>query len=564
MVKLYFIGCAESLFNCFKMLAMKKLCKIFVSGLILLFFQQVCFAQEWQYEVKKGDSLWTIADRYLIHDSYVRRLQKYNNLANPLVLQPGQIIKAPVEWLGNLPGSAKVQSVSGSVEVINNNNKTDIDIDYELKANDRLITSDNGSIQIQFSDKSTLKVFSNTSLVFKTIKQSHDGSVINVRIDVEQGRVNVNVNPNKDPGHRLEIESPSAVTAVRGTEFRIGVDAESDDTVAEVLQGRITVSAVGQAVAVEKLFGTKAEKGSRPMRPVKLLQGPQVAPLPIIETKVVALNWQALEGAKNYRVRVSTKEDFSDIFYDELVTANQADDIFFAEDGEFYASVRAVDKNDIEGIDSVFNFKVNARPEPPLIISPKENETNFNLLPEFAWTTPAEGVEKLRFQLTKQPDFSKIIVDQTFVSRDGFEMQNPLAEGRYFWRIANIDSDGQGPYSKAFTFIIKPQPEIATELVDSESGSQVSLNFSKDPSVSRYRVQVARDADFDKLLFDDWVDGEKFAFDTEGAGSYYIRLGVEDKATDTINYADAQKVIVPFKEWGRVLISLITGLLIAL
>ncbi len=546
------------------MLAMKKLWKIVVSGLIILFIQQVSFAQEWQYEVKKGDSLWTIADTYLIHDSYVRRLQKYNKVTNPLILKPGWIIKAPVEWLGNLPSSAKVQAVSGSVEVVSNNNKMDVNVGYELKADDQLITGDDGSIQIEFSDKSILKVYSNTSAVFRTMKQSHDGSVINVRIDVEQGRVNVNVNPSKDPGHRLEIESPSAVTAVRGTEFRIGVDAESDATVTEVLEGRVTVAAAQRTISVKKLFGTKAQKGSPPIRPVKLLQGPEVTPLPVIETKVAALSWRELEGAKNYRVRVSSMQDFSDIFYDKLVTTNQAEDIFFANDGEFYASVRAADKNDIEGIDSVVKFEVNARPEPPLIISPKENTTTFNPEPKFSWALPAADVEKLHYQISTQEDFSTVMVDQIFDPNDGLVLENPLAEGLYYWRVANIDSDGQGPFSKPFSLIVKSQPEFASEIVKSDSGSQVSLNLSKDPSVSQYHVQVARDAGFENIIFDDWIAGEEFAFNTKGAGSYYIRLGVEDNATGTVNYADAQKILVPFDEWRRVLMSLVTGLLIAL
>ncbi len=543
---------------------MKKLWKVLVSGLTVLVISTVSYAQEWQYEVKKGDSLWTIADQYLIHESYVRRLQKYNNVSNPLILQPGRIIKAPVEWLGNLPSSAKVLSVTGTAEVKNTNKENKLTTGYELQVNDQIITGEDGSLKIEFSDKSVLNVSSHTSLLFKTMKQSHDGNVINVKVDIDRGRVKVFVNPNKEAGHRLEIESPAAVTAVRGTEFRIGADPKSSDTVTEVLKGKVAVSAQQKTVTVKELYGTKTEKDNKPIKPVKLLSGPEIKPHDVIQTKLAALQWNGLEGAENYRVKVSGKEDFSDTFYDNVVSTTQVDDIFFASDGDFFASVRAADKNNIEGLDSVVKLSVNARPEPPLIISPKKNTATFNLKPDFLWAVPADSVEKLRYQLSDREDFTSILVDETFASTDTFILENPLEAGQYYWRVANIDKSGQGPFSNPFSLVIQSQPEISSEIVESGSGSQVSLNLSKDPSVSKYHVQVSRDDRFTKLIFDDWVEGEEFAFNTTGAGSYYIRLGIEDRESGEVKYADPQKILVPFNEWKKVLMSLVTGLLIAL
>jgi len=517
------------------MLAMKKLRKNFVSGLIALVISATSYAQEWQYVVKEGDSLWTIANEYLIHESYVRRLQKYNDVANPLILQPGQMIIAPVEWLGNLPSSAKVLSVSGMAEVLNNNQKNKIENGYELQANDQLITGEDGSLKIEFSDKSVLNVYSNTSLLFKTMKQSHDGSVINVKVDIERGRVNVLVNPNKDAGHRLEIESPSAVTAVRGTQFRIGVDPETNNSVTEVLKGRVDVSAQQVSKRIKELYGTKVEQGTTPIKPVKLLEGPELDLQDVIETKVATLKWNEIEGAQMYRVRVSSNDNSADILYDNVVASTEAQGVSFAQDGQFNVSVRGIDKNEIEGIDSVAKLKVNARPEPPLIISPNNKVTIFNASPEFLWSAPADGIERSRFQIALKPDFSKIIFDQTFVSKTGYSLEDPLAEGQYYWRIANLDAEGQGPYSLISTFTVKSQPELASEISDSDS--KVKLNLPKDPSVSKYHVQVSRNDKFTKLIFDDWVEGEEFAFDTSGAGSYYIRLGILENESGAITFS---------------------------
>lgn len=537
--------------------------KFAVLGIILLPVFSTVFAQQWQYVVKPGDTLWTIADEYLISESYVNRLQKYNSVKDPLKLQPGTTITAPVQWLGNLPGAATIILLAGEVKATRENEHLQAEIGLGLETGDEIITGENGIAVLEFSDNSTLKIFSNTELSFVRFKQSYDGSVVKARISVKYGRIKVDANSEKKPGHRLEIESPAAVTAVRGTEFRVGVDGEKGDTVTELLSGKVAVYAQQSSVALQKFYGTKTQTGKAPMRPVRLIQAPDLVVEDTIESKRGGFSWQSVARAQSFRVRVASDEAFTDIVYDKIVFSTEVNDIFFPEDGEFFTSVRAIDSNDIEGIDAIAGIFVNARPEPPLILEPKNDTSTFDSMPAFSWAIPAQSIMQLRYQLSDNENFDPLLIDETIDPSDSFTVTEDLPAGDYFWRVANIDSQGMGPFSNASKLSVAQQPALAPDI--DESGSSVSLSLSQDAAVSRYHVQVSRDKDFNQIIHEEWTGDEEFSFNTQGAGSYFVRLGIEaSEGSGEVHYSDAQKIIVPFQDWKQLIISIATALLIIL
>ena len=538
--------------------------KTIALGCLIFPLSTLCLAQQWQYVVKKGDNLWSIAQEYLISETYTKKLQQFNSVKDPYKLQPGTTISAPVEWLGNLPGSASVISITGDVQVEKNEQISEISEGYAIQANDKIITGVDGVAVLEFSDKSTVRIYANTILSFNKFKQSFDGSIVKARISIKSGRIKVHTNPAKKQGHRLEIESPAAVTAVRGTEFRVGVDDVSSDTVAEVLTGQVLVSAQGDQVAVAKLYGTKTQTGKKPIDPVKLLNAPDLIVKEIIESKIGTIAWNNNDKAVTYRVRVANDESMADIVYDQVVFSNQVNNIYFPRDGEFYTTVRAVDANDIEGVDAVAKLSVNARPDPPLIIKPKHNTTTFDKNPDFLWAIPSDSTIQLHYQLSANENFDPLLFDQVVDSTDRIALQKSLDVGDYYWRVANIDKDGIGPYSKISLLSIKKEPELVPEIDDSESRSKVQLSLKHDPEIDRYHAQIARDKNFNNLVSEQWVDGDEFSFYTEGAGGYYIRLGIEDKEANEVYYGESQKVIVPYEGIKQLLISLATGLLILL
>lgn len=540
---------------------MKINARAVISGVILLSIFSNVLGQQWQYQVKPGDTLWSISEEYLINQSYVNRLQQFNAISDPEVLQPGTTISAPVEWLGNLPGSASIVSMTGDLAVIRDNQRLRVDPGFKLMADDKIITGDYSVAVLEFSDRSTVRVYPETELTFTTFKQSYDGGVVKARMSVKSGRIRVQSNPQEERGHRLDIESPAAISTIRGTDFRVGVESHTGDTVTEVLSGSVAVTAQQKEVALPNLYGTKTETGQAPIKPVKLIKAPDLIFETAIETNVGEISWGRLARAESYRVRVASDQAFTEIIYDQRMAATRASDVFFPHDGDFYTSVRAIDSNGIEGLDATAKISVNARPEAPLIIGPKNDSSIFDVSPLFSWSVPSDASTQVQFQMSENVQFDPLLIDQVLEPTDSYIPQTELLPGEYYWRVANLDGQGRGPYSAASRLLITDQPEIAAELDD--SGTQISLSLSQDHSVSRYHVQVSRDDSFDEIFYEAWLDSEEFSFDSQGSGRYYIRVGIESTADgNDIVYGHPQMVLVPFDDWKQLITTIVAGLLI--
>ena len=415
-------------------------------------------SQDWKYEVKQGDNLWDIADEYLIDVLFYKRLQKLNNIKNPYLLQPGKTITAPVEWLGSLPGKANVISKVGYVVVIKNNQKKiSPPLGYQIEVEDIIATGNEGTATIEFSDGSRLSVYPDTSLKFNELLQTLDGSVVKARMVVSQGRVDIDVGDDKVKGRRLEIESPSAITAVRGTVFRVGVDAESNDTVTEVISGTVDVtnSESDDKIAVVSGLGSRTSTDFESVPPVALLEKPLVENSKNTDNQLGSLSWKKLDGAKYYRIRVATDEEFINTIYNKITIENRADDIYFLENGTHYVSVRASDENDIEGFDSVTTISVNAYPLPPIIVTPFIYSISQNRSPEFNWQIIDDQTKKIQFLLAKDKNFESVIYDEIMNPVSRFELKEKLDKGQYYWRVASIGDTNKGGYSNPALLIVE-------------------------------------------------------------------------------------------------------------
>lgn len=422
------------------------LCYLFLA----LFFSVNSYGQDWEYEVKKGDNLWDIADEYMIDVLFYKRLQKLNNIKNPYLLQPGSTITAPVEWLGSLPGKANVIAKVGYVVIIKNNQKKiPPSPGYQIEPEDIIVSGKDGAATIEFSDGSILSVYPETSLKFNQLLQTLDGSVIKARLVVSHGRVDIDVSDDKLKGRRLEIESPSAITAVRGTVFRVGVDNQTSDTVTEVLSGTVDVTNTenNAQIAVASGLGSRTSTDQQSVPPLSLLEKPVLDKSTNTDSQIGSLGWKKLDGASYYRVRVATDEEFINTVYNKTTIENRADDIYFFQNGTHYVSVRASDINDIEGFDSVTTITVNAYPLPPIVTTPFISTISQNSAPVFNWQIIDAKVKKLKFQLAKDKNFESVVHEELMNSVKRFELKEKLDKGQYYWRVASIGKTNTGGYS---------------------------------------------------------------------------------------------------------------------
>lgn len=444
---------------------------------------------EWRVTLRPGDTLIGVSQRYLARPADWPRVQQLNRIANPYGLVPGSSLRIPLAWLKQTPAPATVLAHSGTVRVA-----TPGEAERALRAGDtlhagtRLTTAANSSASLRFADGSTLVVQPGTQLVLDTVSVYAGGGMADTRLRLQQGRVQVGANPRRAPGSRLQVITPSAVAAVRGTQFRVG--ATDAATQQETLEGEVALAAAGARVAVAAGQGSVARAGQPPSAPVALLPAPDLAGLPArSETLPLAYDWPAQPGAVAWLTQIAPDARFDTVLQETRADSPRAR---FADlpDGSYAMRVRAIDAQGLQGHDALHRFVLNARPFAPLLTAPGVRVREAR--PTLAWSEVV-GADAYRVQV--QRDGGEPVAEFSGAATR-WQPAQPLAPGAYTWRVASVAGDETGPYSPARALVYDPLPAApdmaGTDAVFAEGALAVQL--PPPPAGLRYDVRVSADA----------------------------------------------------------------------
>jgi hypothetical protein len=179
--------------------------------------------------------------------------------------------------------------------------------------------------------------------------------MVDTKVRLNSGSVNTRVEKQR-PDSNYEIRTPAAITAVRGTEFRLSTDDQQVSRT-EVTEGIVSVAAGDDEKSVQDGYGIVAEKGKPLPEPVKLLSAPEISAVQVDDKYSVRIDTSVLEGATSYRYQIATDKDFNTIFFDEIVsvTSLDIDDLAI---GKYFLRIRGIDKHNLEGVDSTTEFDI--------------------------------------------------------------------------------------------------------------------------------------------------------------------------------------------------------------
>ena len=318
----------------------------------------------WEYTFRPGDTIWKLAKTYTTSVNNWMAIQKLNQIArgSDRQIKPGERIKIPVSMLKRQPAPATVIDTSDKVRLIRADQSEETLAAYnKLYSGDTIITGDGQFVSLRFADGSRLTILPDSRVSLDALSQFGQTGMIDTQIHLNSGNVDTHV-MKQAPGNRYEITTPSAVTAVRGTQFRVSSDA-SEVTRAEVVKGVVAVSA-GEAdkalsQQVNAGYGVIAEKGKPVSAPVKLLAEP------VATFRQNTIHWQALDGATAYRYQLASDSDFSHVLQDS-VTAELSADLSNLATGDYYARVRGIDNHQLQGLNAQLSFTISPPPPPPV------------------------------------------------------------------------------------------------------------------------------------------------------------------------------------------------------
>lgn len=499
---------------------------------LLLFVASIwCAASavaDWQYVVKPGDTLIGIADQYLQRQHDWPLLQSLNRVADPRRLKPGEHIRIPLHLLRLEAAPATVIHVRGSVKRVRGALSSDVVVGDMLRSGEELVTDADSNVSLRFADGSRLLVSERSRLVFIKLSRYRGTGMAETVIRLDEGDLENRVETQRAPAGQYRIESEALNLGVRGTRFRAEVAADGTAR-SGVAQGSVAASAgqASQKVVLDAGFGTLARPGEAPAAPIKLAPGPDLASLASrIEYLPVRLSWPRSPQAVRWRTQIFPVDNEDALLLDAVLDEPSTSWTDLP-DGQYRLRVRAVMENGLEGLESLHDFELAARPEAPLALAPQAGQRVRGDSVTMRWAQP-HGVAGYRLQLAANAEFEPVLVDLPALNEA--EARIDLPPGDYFWRLASIDSKGhQGPVgpTQGFSQMLLPEgPAPGTAEVQKDA--TVLQWHASEPGLT-WRVQVARDADFADVITDEQVSEPQFRLVSGNERVVHVRVQAIDQ-----------------------------------
>ncbi len=502
-------------------------------------------AQDFVYVVRAGDTLIGIGAKWLTDPRKWQELVKPNRISNRDYILPGRPLRIPLALMLSEADQATVIQVHGSAQ---SDGGRVLAVGDRVGAGAELRTGADGYVTLELADGSRLLLPAQSALRVLELTRYSNTEMRVSRLRLNAGRIEAIVRKLSTGGGsagRFEVDTPTAAIGVRGTDFRAGVGASAATLRAEVLDGIVglksTLPQSAAEVAVEAGFGAVADDTGKVSAPVPLLGAPDVSKLPRLQERpLVRFRLEPTARAAAYRAQIARHAQQSELLSEQVISGNEIRIADLA-DGDYVMRLRAIDALGLEGREARHEFRLKARPEPPLTTTPGNRAKVRAAGVDFSWTAAGEA-DRYRFQLGRDERFESIVNEVRAVKGTAYALAN-LAPGEYFWRVASIRADGdQGPFGDVQRFALFPPP--ANPEPPSVVGDQLVFNWAGEPGQT-FEFQVARDPRFADLVSNLKLLVPTVSVSRPGPGRYFLRLRAIDADGFVGPYTVTQSFEVP-------------------
>jgi hypothetical protein len=470
-----------------------------------------------------NETLKDIALRTLADTGDLTQVAARNRLRTATTPMPaGTAVVLPVQRMRTQTLTARVANATANVQARTADGAT-----RPLKADDTVSEADTvqaapgASALLVLPDGSRVQVSPNTKLQIQRLRRVVTTDIFQIELNVVTGTAEASVQKERTANSFFNIRTRRAVTGIRGTELRVSDLPNSSTT--EVLTGTVAVAgSTGQPVAVPAGKGTFVDPAGKPAAPVNLLPAPDLSGSgALYERLTLDIAFGALLGAQRYRARVVADAPGGALVLAEGVGDKPAVSLNAPPDGAYRLAVRGIDNNGLEGFEATRPITINARPVPPLAISPTPAQTLYAPDVTFRWSEP-EGISA--YQVEVEDAGGKKI----FSSADQRTSQTAvagLAPGQYRWRLASIAQVGTakqdvGPRSDWLPFAVEAAPALGAKPT---AAGGINLNWTGKAD-ARYVLDLAADAQFARVMQTKQVTGLSTELASLDAGIYFLRV----------------------------------------
>ncbi len=388
--------------------------------------------EEITYTVQRGDTLIGIAARYLRSASAIPQVQRINRVRNPRRLPIGSSLKLPRALLRFEDVTLEVAAFSGPVSLAG----ATASVGAQLSEGAIVTTGPNGFVTFRSSFGGRISLPSNSRARLIRARRYVLGGTLDVDFAIEDGRGSA-TSPALNGQDHLQLRTPRAVTAVRGTDFRVAFDEASARSITEVTEGAVVVAAGKDTITAPAGFGV-ASAGDGLAPPEALLPAPALVDPGAIQT-AQQLRFTVDPGpqARAHRFEIARDAGFVDVVSD-VVTDGKEATFDPLPNGRYFVRARAISASGIEGFSESYSFR---RKRIGVDASTGQSDEIDGFA--FQWLPEGDGNVTFAFQLWRDGDAAKLIVDEAGLSSTALVLTD-LAPGVYQWRVAAVEAEPEG------------------------------------------------------------------------------------------------------------------------
>ena len=380
------------------------------------------------YEVKSGDTLYDLDRDYLI-GSNTAAIARLNRVANPRRLQIGKKLRLPRRLLIYRPLTLSVRGFSGPVEIDGNAPE----VGKRIEEGALISTGRNGFVSFQSSAGTSVSLPSNSKVKLDRARIYKLGDLRDVEFKLLNGRGEIVV-PRLNAQERFLTGTPLAVTAVRGTEFRVAFGEDSDNSITEVVEGSVSVENDSNQVVASEGFAVAASSSGL-TDPQELPNAPEIVEPGRVQTdEDIVFALRAPTEAIATRTQVSRDAGFLEVVSESIDTEQEASFQNIG-DGRYFVRSRAITQSGVEGYAEAYTFR-----RKRLGVTATVEQSELADAFKFAWTTQGEGPVTHAFQLWREDERDALIVDEIALGGNAILLTG-LEPGTYLWRVAAMQAD---------------------------------------------------------------------------------------------------------------------------
>ena len=271
--------------------------------------------------------------------------------------------------------------------------------------------------------------------------------------------------------------------------------------------------------------------------------------------------WSESEASTAYNFAVSKNPDMSNPVINQRSSSSSLI-ISTLQEGTYYYQVTpyyVLNRQGLSNPSDIGSFKIERLSEmtAPLLLSPGDKEflDKTKKSANLSWKMEDEPVT-YRVLVSSRADLSSPVIsketNENFISLSSSELKS-LKDGEYFWAVSQSDSEGNvSEFSKIRSFYAI-NGEIEQRSVFPPDGYEIwspllsDMRFTWKTNLSfTHYIQVARDKDFNDIVFDSEASGQAFSGLRLPEGQYYWRLTTKD---DNFKRATAGKKLFVVPEF---------------